>query len=65
MNRTDFRLRLAQLDLDVMGFAALTGVHHTTARNWGKFSPYPKWVDLLLTAWEHLLVYDAYKRGGV
>lgn len=65
MNRAEFRLRLAVLELDVPGFAALTGVHHTTARNWGTHSPYPKWVDLLLTAWEHLLVHEAYKRGGV
>lgn len=52
-----FRARLAALGLSLAQFAALTGVHRSTVSWWGKVregsvTKFPRWVDLLLYAWE-------------
>jgi hypothetical protein len=56
-----FRDRLAALGLSVRQFAALSGVHYSTALGWGTIratgagravQAFPTWVELLLREWE-------------
>ena len=58
MTAPDFRSRLRSLGLTAGRFAALTGLHPVTVRNWGRVrsqrgvQEVPAWVPLLLCAWE-------------
>lgn len=60
MSPDEFRSRLKGLDLTIGGFAAVVGVHPTTASYWGRVrvrpggrvQEFPRWVALLLDAWE-------------
>jgi hypothetical protein len=60
MTPTMFRFRLEVLNMSVCRFADTTGVDYATAVAWGSAQPeaqgFPKWVDVLISAWE---------RGGV
>jgi hypothetical protein len=57
MTPTMFRFRLEVLEMSIYSFADTTGVDYGTATAWGSMQPeaqgFPKWVDVLISAWEH------------
>lgn len=54
MTKAEFCDRLAALKLNETQFAARTGVSAETVRRWGKTRGYPRWVGVLLNAWEEV-----------
>ena len=65
MNKQEFRARLKALGLTITEFSILTGVERVTVSLWGGFRhqtpqpnetyrEFPRWVTVLLDAWEKL-----------